>query len=340
MAWRVVATIRCGLLLQMGGKAAVPEKTECHAYIEGIRIEQPRTIPRWQATPASPEYAPASEYDVELRLNVADAQQAWKVGVPSLREAAAALSFLGSAPVEIVKVHVITDSPAGGARVVDSQGKVTRVRPTRSGGEPEPGEQYTSILYPEYKSEVPPTAVAMADTVFVGKRKPERVVRALRWIQKSYFTNNPVDEFTYLMIAFESVSEILKAAGVQYWRCGACDAEVQECPTCKESTASKMTGAAAMREFVTQTMGWTGQDWRDVWGWRGKVFHGQTDVSMDEEHAIQEHLPKLEKAVIAAVKTAMGLPADGAPKDIRHRVPFSDPYIVINWRAPETSGET
>ena len=101
-------------------------------------------------------------------------------------------------------------------RVVDPQGKVTGVRPTGSGGGPEPGENYASIFYPELKSKVPPTAVAMADTVFLGERKPERVVRALRWIQKSYFTDNPLDEFTCLMVAFGSVSEMLAPAAVQY----------------------------------------------------------------------------------------------------------------------------
>jgi hypothetical protein len=136
------------------------------------------------------------------------------------------------------------------------------------------------------------------------------------------------------MIAFESVSEILKAAGVQYWHCDVCGTEVQECPACKESTASKMTGKAAMREFVTQTMGWAGRDWRDVWGWRGKVLHGQADISMDEEHAIQEHLPKLEQAVLAAVKTVAGLPQDSPPRDVRRRVPFSDPYVEIKHRPP------
>ena len=112
MSWRVVSTIRCGVMVGMGEAALEPGRSGRHTYIQGIRVEQPRTIPRWQATPASPEYAPASEYDVELRLNVADAQQAGDVGIPCLREVVAALSFLGSAPADIVKVH-ITNSPGG-----------------------------------------------------------------------------------------------------------------------------------------------------------------------------------------------------------------------------------
>jgi hypothetical protein len=169
MTWRVVATIRCGVLLQMGGevKVVVPEKTGCHAYIQGIRIEQPRTIPRWQTTRAGPGYNPAAEYDLELRFSVQDSRQAHQVGLQCLGEVVAALSFLASAPVEIVELRVITDSPGGAVRVVDSQGKVIGVRPTGSAG-PEPAEDYTSMVFPDVHHEVQPTTVAMADTVFLG----------------------------------------------------------------------------------------------------------------------------------------------------------------------------
>jgi hypothetical protein len=174
----------------------------------------------------------------------------------------------------------------------------------------------------------------MADTVFLGERKPERVVRALRWIHKSYFTANPLDEFACLMIAFESVSEMLAPAAVQYWHCSGCDQDTTQCPNCGESTEWKMTGATAMREFVVQSLGWSAKDWKTVWRWRCSLLHGEADISMDEEHAIQEHLPKLEEAAIAAVKRVAGLPPDGPPTNVRHRVPFSDPYIEIKHKPP------
>jgi hypothetical protein len=304
-------------------QAAEPER---HICIETVRFGRPRTLEGWRTTVAS-------EFDVDIRLVVATVDEARRVGLPCLSEVAASLSFLGSAPVEILNVS-ITDSPPGHLPVglVDSPEKKLDVKLTDSEGQPEPGREYTTILYPEFfKPQVPPTGLAVADLSFLTKRKPERVVRALRWMQKSYFADNPVDEFTYLMVAFESVSEMLKPAGAQYWRCGHCGAEVRQCPACQESTASKMTGAVSMREFVTQTMGWTGRDWRDVWGWRGKVLHGQADISMDEEHAIREYLPKLEQASIAAVKSVAGLAPGGAPTQVRQRVPFSDPHLEVKW---------
>jgi len=95
-----------------------------------------------------------------------------------------------------------------------------------------------------------------------------------------------------------------------------------------------MTGATAMREFVVQSLGWSAKDWKTVWRWRCSLLHGEADISMDEEHAIQEHLPKLEEAAIAAVKRVAGLPPDGPPTNVRHRVPFSDPYIEIKHKPP------
>jgi len=251
---------------------------------------------------------------VDLPLSVADGEEARKVGLSCLGEVVAALSFLGSAPVEVVKVQ-ITDSPAG---------------------KPEACHEYTTIFLPEFlpesvKAEVPPTKVPAAHTAFLLEVKPERVVRALRWIQRSHFTDSPLDEFTCLLVAFESVSDMLKPAGTQYWRCTACGSEVSECPVCKASTVSKMTGAAAMREFVTVTLGWPLKDWRDVWKWRGKILHGEADVSMDEEHAIRERLPKLEAAVIAAVKGLTGLADRHSPTRVRHRLAFSDPQLEIKW---------
>jgi len=326
MAWRVAATVRCGFIAGKGKMQIQPAQPECHLYIEEVRFERPRTVEGWRTMIAS-------EFDVDIRLAVGSLEEARRVGLPCLSEVSASLSFLGSAPVEILKAS-ITDSPPGHfpAELVDSPGRKLDVRLTDSEAQLESGREYTTILYPEFfEPQVPPTEVAAADLGFLAERKPPEVLRALRWMRKSHFADNPLDEFTDLVVAFESVSGILKPAGVQYWRCGECGVEVRQCPTCSESTQSKMTGAAAMREFVTQTMGWTGRDWRDVWRWRSKALHGQVDVSVDEEHVIREYLPKLEEAVIAAVKTVVPLADDAAPTHVRHRVPFSDPSLEIKW---------
>lgn len=302
MAWRIASTIRCGVIVDMGHVQVPAAPPGRHRYIQAIRLKRPRLVKGWRTTVAS-------EYDVDLPLSVAAGEEARRVGLSCLGEVVAALSFLGSAPVEVVKAE-ITDSPAG---------------------EPEACHEYTTIFLPEFfKAEVPSTRLPAAHTGFLLEPKPERVVRALRWIQKSHFTDSPLDEFTCLMIAFESVSHLLKAPGVQHWHCRNCSRDVVTCPFCGASTESKKSGETAMREFVA-SLGWAAKEWKTTWGWRCKILHGEADISIDEEHAIRERLPKLEEAVIAAVKTLTGLPDDHSPKHVRHRLPFSDPQLEIKW---------
>jgi hypothetical protein len=302
MAWRIASTIRCGVIIDMGRVQVPAAASEQHRYIQAVRLERPRLVKGWRTTPAA-------EYDVDLPLSVAGSEEARKVGLSCLGEVVAALSFLGSAPVEVVNVG-ITDSPAG---------------------KPEALHEYTTIFLPEFfKGEIPPTKVPAAHAGFLLKRKPERVVRALRWVQKSHFANNPVDEFTFLMIALEAVSDLLKGPGVQHWRCRNCDREVVTCPLCGASTESKKSGETAMREFVA-SLGWPSKEWKAVWRWRCKIVHGDADISIDEEHAIRQRLPKVEEAVMMAVKTLTGLPPDHSPKHVRHRLPFSDPQLEVKW---------
>ncbi|MDP2949221.1 MAG: hypothetical protein Q8P22_06760 [Chloroflexota bacterium] len=302
MQWTVGATISCDALVGLGEVGISPPANRRHECIRSLRLERPRTVEGRHSTVAS-------EFDLKLLLEAATTEQARELAPRCMQEVAAGLSFLASAPADVRGISV-TD--ASDRRL--------------------PGREYTTISYAdEAKFEVPPTAVGATDAAFLILGKPERVVRALRWIQKSHFTESPLDEFTWLMVAFESVSEILKPGGVQYWRCAACGSEVSKCPACKASTESKMTGAVAMREFVTTTMGWALTDWRHVWEWRGKILHGQADISIEEEHAVRECLPRLEEAVVAAVKRVMELPDDHAPKHIRHRVPFSDAMLEVKW---------
>lgn len=306
MAWRIASTIRCGVIIDMGRVQVPAAASERHRYIQAVRLERPRLVKGWRTSPAA-------EYDVDLPLSVADGEEARKVGLSCLGEVVAALSFLGSAPVEVVKV-AITDSPAG---------------------EPEACHEYTTIFLPEFlpesvKAKVPPTKVPAAHAGFLLKRKPERVVRALRWVQKSHFANNSVDEFTFLMIALEAVSDLLKGPGVQHWHCRNCDREVVTCPLCGASTESKKSGETAMREFVA-SLGWPPREWKTAWERRCKILHGEADMSIEEEHAIGERLPKLEAAVIAAVKGLTGLADRHSPTRVRHRLAFSDPQLEVKW---------
>ena len=305
MQWTLQATIGCDALVGLEAVSVSGPADRRHRCIRCLRLERPRTIEGRRSTVAS-------EFDLSLLLEVATSEEACELAPRCLQEVEASLSFLASAPAWARAIS-LTDAP----------------------DHPVPGTEYTTVLYPaEAKFQVPPSGVAATDAAFLILGKPERVVRALRWIHKSHFAENPVDEFTSLMVAFESVSAMLKSAEVRYWHCSRCGEDIRQCPRCGESTESRMSGADAMREFVIGSLGWSGKDWKTVWQWRCSLLHGEADISMDEEHAVAAYLRRLEEAVVAAVKTVAGLPGDGPPRQVRHRVPFSDAQLVLKWRPP------
>jgi len=302
MQWTLKAKIRCDALIGPGKVQIALPGGRRHKCIRSLEMDRPRKVEGRLSTVAS-------EFDLKLLLEAGDTEEARYLAPRCVQEVCAALAFLASAPADVRDV-IVTNAPA----------------------EPVPGTEYTTVAYSAAKSQVLPTVMAANDVAFLILRKPERVIRALRWIQKSHFTDNVLDEFTCLMVAFESVSQLLKAGDTRYWHCSACGEDIRECPACGESTESKMSGVDAMREFAVGSLGWSERDWRTAWQWRCRLLHGEADVSADEEHAVAPYLPQLEEGAIAAIKRVLGLPEEHLPARGRHRVPFSDPQLVINWR--------
>jgi len=302
MQWTLKAKIRCDALIGPGKVPIARPAGGRHECIRSLELDRPRKVEGRLS-------AVASEFDLKLLLGAGDTEEARYLAPRCVEEVCAALAFLASAPADVRDVSV-TNAP----------------------DEPVPGMEYTFIGYAATKTQVRPTVMVAKDLAFLIFPKPERVIRALRWIQKSHFTDNVLDEFTCLMVALESVSQLLKAGGTRYWHCSACGEDIRECPACGESTESKMSGVDAMREFVVDSLGWSEKDWRTAWQWRCRLLHGEADVSADEEHAVAPYLPRLEEGVIAAIKRVLGLPKEHSPARGRRRVPLSDAQLVINWR--------
>jgi len=302
MEWVLKATVRCDAAIGLGQVHIPARQDQRHERIGALTLERPRIVEGRRC-------ARASEFDLKLAVEVASTAEARDVAPRCAEEVCASLAFLASAPAEVRGLSM-TNAP----------------------DEPVPGTEYTTVSYADdMKFQVPPTAVAAADTAFLILPKAERVVRALRWMQKSHFSDNALDEFTCLMVAFESLSQLLKEGGTRYWHCSGCGHDVRRCPECGESTESKMSGVDAMREFVVGGLGWSERDWRTAWQWRCRLLHGEADISGDEERAVLPYLPRLEEALIAAIKQVSGLPQDHSPARGRHRVPFSHAHLVVCW---------
>jgi len=253
-------------------------------------------------------------YSARIELHTEDKDEAWDLGRRWAHDLAAVLSFLGSCRARVRAVS-ITNAPE----------------------KPAAGVPYTSMIVPDKAATVaPPQVVSPQELLFLLKDRPERLRRALAWLHKSRLAQDVVDEFLSLVVAFESMSGLLKPGRTRFWECPSCGRETRQCPACGASTESRMSGADALREFATARMGWSPAEWKNVWDLRSKLLHGQEDVSPDDR---REHLPalvpKLEEAVVTAIKMLSGLEADHAPRRLRTRPWFSDACLHVDWVAPQ-----
>lgn len=160
----------------------------------------------------------------------------------------------------------------------------------------------------------------------------ERIDRSMHWLQHSHLASSPIDEFMYLMLAFESVSHLLKQPQQQYWHCQSCDEDIKECPNCGASTEWTGSGNLAMRDFVCTVGRWSPGEWKKVWELRNLVFHGAQDLSSKQQQDIVIHLPKLEEAVVNALRHLLKLGRDKPPLTLRPRGWFYGAKLHVGWR--------
>jgi hypothetical protein len=252
------------------------------------------------------------QFEARIELQAANEELAQDLGRRWAGDLASILSFLTGLGTE-VKGVTITTAPQ----------------------EPTPGTKYRSIIPADYVGAVgPPELLLPEELTFLIRERPERLKRALGWLHKSRLAHDIVDEFVSLLVAFESMSGLLKEGGRRFWHCESCGRDVSRCPECGQSTESRMSGADALREFTTAQMGWSPREWGNVWKLRNKLLHGEADVSLEERRELLPSLvPRLEHAVVASIKMLSGLEPGHAPRRLRPRLPFSDPVLHVEWAA-------
>jgi len=257
------------------------------------------------------------QFEARMELQTASEGLAQDLGRRWAAHLAAILSFLGGCGTQ-AKGVAITTAPE----------------------EPAPGTKYRSMIPADWEGAVgPPELLLPEELTFLLRETPERLKRALGWLHKSRLARDIVDEFVCLLVAFESMSGLLKEGATRFWHCGSCGKDTRRCPECGQSTESKISGADALREFTTERMGWSGKEWSAIWKLRNKLLHGEADVSLEERREVLPSLvPKLEKAVVASIKVLSRLDPSHTPRTLRPRVPFSDAVLHVEW-APRPSAE-
>ena len=260
------------------------------------------------------------DYRIIYEFRARDENEARQKAWMKLENLVALLSFVASAPVTIKSYGSITNSPES----------------------PTAGQQYTTIsktFEQAWEGRRQPV-LETSDIEFLTKlvipdnlvqNGQERVLRSMKWLQNSHFASSPLEEFIGLMIAFEAVSHLIKPSEAKYQHCSHCDADITTCPVCGHSTEWAGSGKLGMEYFVTQMLGWNKSDWNKIWMSRNYVFHGSHDLTSQQQQEITSHLPKLEQAVVNALRYLLRIPGKSPPKALRQRGRFYGAELYLKW---------
>lgn len=260
------------------------------------------------------------DYKITYQFRAKDEEEAQARAWKKLENIAALLSFVSSAPVTIKSHGSITNAPE----------------------EPIVGNQYTtiSLTFDQAWEEKIQPVLESPDIEYLTKiivpdnlihEGEERIFRSMRWLQNSHFASSPVEEFMSLMLAFEAISHLITPAGPHYWHCSRCDEDILSCPNCGESTEWAGSGKIGMAHFVIDILGWKKTDWRRIWKLRNLVFHGRHDLTSEKQQSIVSLLPKLEEAVVNALRYLLRVPKQAPPRSLRQRGRFFGAKLNIKW---------
>lgn len=324
--WRLKAVLRSWVLLisedyelNLGGQ---PEDNTCIHFAQPRRVEN-ATWANWERILPSAVW----DYDVSISFPARDQNEAQAKAWSKLENIAARLSFLGCAPVRVESYGSITNAPESPVKGTQYTTIALTFDQASEGGMP-------PIISEEEAGFLPHMLVPNA-LLTEGK---ERIERSMHWLQHSHFASTPTDEFMYLILSFEALSHLLKQPKPHYWYCQSCDEDVTECPKCGASTEWAGSGNLAMRDFVCAKLAWSPKEWNQIWELRNYVFHGTQDISSEQQQFIVKYLPKLEEAVVNALRYLLKLTRKTPPKALRQRSKFYGAKLHLKWTDNKEEG--
>ena len=133
---------------------------------------------------------------------------------------------------------------------------------------------------------------------------------ALDWYLKALAAPFQVDQFMFLWIAFEILSDLseLSVEGPLRTRC---QHEIAECPVCGKPTTRVVQGATRQK-FLEEGFGIDATVARELWRTR-QILHGAEEF----DSGVMDRLAELSQVLRAVVnhflKTALGAPAEAPP---------------------------
>lgn len=136
-----------------------------------------------------------------------------------------------------------------------------------------------------------------------------RVAAVLRWFVKALGTQLLHDQFIFLWIALEILSDDSQVK-VESPYIPPCKHEILECPICKRSTVKKILGPS--RKAFLEAYGVTPADSKRLWDMR-QMMHGAIAFDSRQLDNLGALVQLLRAVVAAGLKDRLGIPADAPP---------------------------
>ncbi len=150
---------------------------------------------------------------------------------------------------------------------------------------------------------------------------------ALDWYLKALAAPYQVDQFMFLWIAFEILSDLspIRVEGPFVTRC---QHEIAECPVCAKPTTRIVQGATRQR-YLIEGFGIGEEVARELWKTR-QILHGAEDF----DSAVMDRLPELSRCCAPCVNTALK-DALGVPPAVTPTVDMGSSRSRRTWESAE-----
>lgn len=151
----------------------------------------------------------------------------------------------------------------------------------------------------------------------------ERTRAALRWYLKGLASPYEVDKFISFWIAMEILFPESKISVEEPYRAD-CGHEITNCPICGKETSRFLFGRS-IKTFLTDRLAVKDDDADALWRLR-QMFHGAHDLSSDTMVELPKMVLVLRRAVVEALKDALGYALDDLPL-VLEQGPSIDPHF-------------
>lgn len=157
-----------------------------------------------------------------------------------------------------------------------------------------------------------PQELAVLDTGFlayiwgqlddVETDRSRRIIRALRWLRRASLTDDEVEEFATLAMAYEAMTSLLPKPSTR--------GEVKK----QSKGEGSPTSVEILTHWAVDRCGIPEEHWRQVGRMRNGLFHGGLTENTEVRSGLAAAIPYIRLALGLALKHALNLSSDNLPR--------------------------